>query len=80
MQTRYSITVIDDATFYSGLPAQHAPQILNQVLVEPTFDIRYQSRLTFSTSLIGLSATYDPTPPQPFVAQGNLHRPLRRRF
>ena len=60
INTRYSLTVIDDATFYSGLP-QHAPQILNQVLVEPTFDLRYQSRLTFSTSLIGLATTYSGT-------------------
>ncbi|HEY1580957.1 MAG TPA: hypothetical protein VGF82_28140 [Terracidiphilus sp.] len=60
MQTRYSMAVIDDATFYSGLPA-HAPQILNQILVEPTFDLRYQHRLTFSASLIGLSSTYDHT-------------------
>lgn len=60
VSTRYSLAVIDDATFYSGTPAR-APQILNQVLVEPTFDLRYKNRLTFSTSLIGLSATYDHT-------------------
>jgi len=58
--TRYSLAVIDDATFYSGVPA-HAPQILNQLLLEPNFAIRYKDRLTFSTSLIGLSATYDHT-------------------
>jgi hypothetical protein len=58
--TRYSLAVIDDATFYSGVPA-HAPQILNQFLLEPNFAIRYKDRLTFSTSLIGLSATYDHT-------------------
>jgi hypothetical protein len=60
LDTRYSLAVIDDATFYSGTPAR-APQILNQVLVEPNFGIRYRDRLTFSTSLIGLSATYDHT-------------------
>ncbi|WP_162601930.1 hypothetical protein [Occallatibacter savannae] len=60
MSTRYSLAVIDDATFYTGSPA-HTPQILNQVLVEPNFGIRYKDRLTFSTSLIGLSATYDHT-------------------
>ncbi len=60
VSTRYSLAVIDDATFYSGQPASQ-PAILNQVLVEPTFDIRYQSRLTFSTSLIGLSTTYTDT-------------------
>lgn len=60
LSTRYSLATIDDATFYSGLPA-HAPRILNQVLVEPTFDLRYQDRLTLSTSLIGRSSTYDHT-------------------
>lgn len=60
VSTRYSLAVIDDATFYSGLPA-HAPHILNQILLEPNFGIRYKDRLTFSTSLIGLGATYDHT-------------------
>ena len=60
LSTRYSLAVIDDATFYSGL-RQPSPQILNQVLLEPTFDLRYRSRLTFSTSLIGLSTTYSDT-------------------
>ena len=59
-RTRYSLAVIDDATFYSGLPPQ-TQRVLNQVLVEPTFDYRYQSRLTLSTSLIGLSRTYSDT-------------------
>lgn len=60
VSTRYSLAVIDDATFYSGLPA-HAAQVLNQVLVEPNFGIRYKDRLTFSTSLIGVGATYEHT-------------------
>jgi hypothetical protein len=60
VSTRYSLAVIDDATFYSGNPA-NAPQVLDQVLVEPNFGIRYKDRVTFSTSLIGLSATYDHT-------------------
>ena len=60
LSTRYSLAVIDDATFYSGL-RRPSPQILNQVLLEPTFDLRYQSRLTFSTSLIGLTTTYSHT-------------------
>jgi hypothetical protein len=60
LNTRYSLAVIDDATFYSGL-RQPVPQIRNQILIEPTFDLRYQSRLTFSTSLIGLSTTYTDT-------------------
>jgi hypothetical protein len=60
VSTRYSLALIDDATFYSGTP-EHAPQILNQVLLEPTFGIRYKNRLTFSTSPIGLTSTYDHT-------------------
>lgn len=60
VSTRYSLAIIDDATFYSGIPA-HTPQILNQVLLEPVFAIRYKDRLTFSTSPIALSATYDHT-------------------
>jgi hypothetical protein len=60
VSTRYSLAIIDDATFSSGLP-HPAPQVLNQVLVEPTFDLRYQNRLSFSTSIIGLSTTYSDT-------------------
>ncbi|MGA9585502.1 MAG: hypothetical protein WBQ95_09255, partial [Terracidiphilus sp.] len=60
LSTRYALAVIDDATFYNGL-RQPGPQVLNQVLVEPTFDLRYLNRLTFSTSLIGLATTYTDT-------------------
>ena len=60
VNTRYSLAVIDDATFYSRQPATQ-PTILNQVLVEPTFGIHYQNRYSFSTSLIGLSTTYTDT-------------------
>ena len=60
LSTRYSIAVIDDATYYSGLPS-HAPQVLNQVLVEPSFGVRYRDRLSFTTSLIGLTATQTDT-------------------
>jgi hypothetical protein len=60
VSTRYSIAVIDDATFSSGL-RNSQPAILNKVLLQPTFDLRYRSHLTFSTSLIGLTATYSDT-------------------
>ena len=60
VSTRYALAVIDDATFYSGTSA-NAPRVLNQVLLEPNFGIRYKDRITFSTSLIGLSATYEHT-------------------
>jgi hypothetical protein len=57
LQTRYSVSIIDDATFYSDLRSP-IPSVLNQVLVEPSFGLRYQNRLSFSTSLIGLAGTY----------------------
>lgn len=57
LSTRYSLAVIDDATFYGDRTVPE-PEVLNQVLVEPAFAVRYQNRLTFSTSLIGLSTTY----------------------
>ncbi|MGC1423931.1 MAG: hypothetical protein WA354_24615 [Terracidiphilus sp.] len=60
LNTRFSLAVIDDATFYSNLRTS-TPQILNQVLVEPTFDLRYRNRLTLSASLIGISTTYSDT-------------------
>ncbi len=56
-KTRYSISVIDDATFYGNLRAP-LPTVLNQVLVEPSFGLHYQQRLSFSTSLIGMTRTY----------------------
>ena len=57
VNTRFSLRTIDDATFYGGKTSIQ-PSVLNQVLVEPTFDLRYRSRLTFSTSIIGQSTTY----------------------
>lgn len=56
-ETRYAIAVIDDATFYSA-PRYHLPAVLNQVLVEPSFDLHYRERWRFSTSLIGDTLTY----------------------
>lgn len=55
--TRYSAGVIDDATFY-GKPVDATPKVLNQVLVEPTFDLKYRDRWKFSTSLVGIETTY----------------------
>jgi hypothetical protein len=57
IDTRFSLATIDDATFYGG-KSHSQPSVLNQVLLEPTFDLRYQRRLTFSTSLIGQTTTY----------------------
>ena len=68
LNTRFSLAVIDDATFYSGL-RESQPQVLNQVLVEPTLDLRYRNRLTFSTSLIGISSTYSDTTSKALVKE-----------
>jgi len=40
---RYSLSVIDDATIYSDLSVP-IPKLFNQLLVEPTFSMRYQKR------------------------------------
>ena len=63
LQTRYSIAVIDDATFYSDLSVP-SPTVLNQVLLEPNLSVRYRNRWTFSSSLVGIAATYDDTSTQ----------------
>lgn len=55
--TRYSLSITDDATFY-GNRSEPVPGVLNQVLVEPSFSLRYDDRLTFASSLIGLASTY----------------------
>ena len=55
--TRYSVEVIDDATFYGDVSAP-IPKVLNQVLLEPTFSMKYRSRWSFSTSLVGAETTY----------------------
>lgn len=55
--TRCSIAVIDDATFYGSVNAA-TPKVLNQVLVEPTFALKYRDRWSFSTSLVGIETTY----------------------
>jgi hypothetical protein len=55
--TRYSVAVIDDATFYRNVHAP-IPKILNQVLVQPTFDLKYRDQWSFSASLVGLETTY----------------------
>ncbi len=55
--TRYSLSVIDDATFYGDL-REPLPGVLNQVLVEPSFALRYRNRWTFASSAIGLAGAY----------------------
>ncbi|MGD0860169.1 MAG: hypothetical protein ABR912_12685 [Terracidiphilus sp.] len=67
---RYSFAVIDDATFYSNLtpplPPQenqlvNAPSVTlfqNQLLLEPSFTLRYRSRWTLASSVVGLAETF----------------------
>ena len=55
--TRYSVAVIDDATFYSNVSAP-VPQVLNQLLLEPTLGVKYRDRWSFSGSLVGAETTY----------------------
>jgi hypothetical protein len=56
--TRYSVSVIDDATFY-GNSQKPLPSVWNQVLVEPSFGLRDHDRFKFSTSLIGRESIYN---------------------
>ncbi len=67
---RYSFEVINDATFYSHLqPPLPAPenQLLNdpivtlfqnQLLLEPSFALRYKSRWSVASSVVGLAETF----------------------
>jgi len=55
--TRYSVAVIDDATFYGGVNAP-IPAVLNQFLVEPALGVKYRDRWSFAASLVGMETTY----------------------
>ena len=57
VDARYSLSIIDDATFY-GNRSEPVPEVLNQVLVEPSFSLRSNDHLTFSSSMISLAGTY----------------------
>jgi hypothetical protein len=57
---RYSVAAIDDSTVYGNLQAP-LPKLLNQVLVEPTFDFRYKPHWSFSSSLVGVADRYTDT-------------------
>ncbi len=57
---RYSFAAINDATFYSNLQVlEH--KLLNQLLLEPSFAVRYRQRWSFATSIVGLADTYGDT-------------------
>ncbi|MDR3739892.1 MAG: hypothetical protein P4L40_12840 [Terracidiphilus sp.] len=68
VSTRFAISAIDDATFYGKLRAP-VPTVLNRVLVEPTFSLRYRDRAKFSTSLVGETTTYKDTATQVHVKE-----------
>jgi hypothetical protein len=67
---RYSVAVIDDATFYSSLqPPLPAPEnqflndpivtlLQNRLLLEPSFTLRYRSRWSVASSVVGLTETF----------------------
>jgi hypothetical protein len=67
---RYSITAIDDATFYTGLipplpsgvnlSLVNPPYTLlqNQLLLEPSFTLRYKTRWHVASSLVGVAETF----------------------
>jgi hypothetical protein len=66
---RYSFAAIDDATFYSNLtpplpPSANmlkAPSVTlfqNQLLLEPSFTLRYRSRWSLAASAVGLAGTF----------------------
>ena len=55
--TRYSVAVIDDATFYGNVSAP-IPGVLDQVLLEPTFSLKYRTRWTLSTSIVGAETSH----------------------
>ncbi len=60
LDTRYALSILDDATFY-GSRTEPIPEVLNQVLTEPEFSLRYRDRITLAGSLIGLSGAYSDT-------------------
>ena len=65
---RYSVSVIDDATFYRDLQVP-LPKVLNQVLLEPSFTVRYQQRWSLSSSVVGATTTYGDTHTQLHVKE-----------
>jgi hypothetical protein len=68
LETRYALEVIDDATFYGGVP-QSYPHTLNRVLLEPSFGFKVDRRFTFSSSLIGVTTTQSDTASQGLVRE-----------
>jgi hypothetical protein len=57
---RYAIVAIDDATIYSHLQVP-LPGLLNQVLIEPSFDFRLKPHWSLSSSLVGVADRFTDT-------------------
>jgi len=57
---RYAVAAIEDATLYGHLQAP-LPELLNQVLIEPSFDLRYKPHWSFSSSMVGVADRYNDT-------------------
>ncbi|MGD0631869.1 MAG: hypothetical protein ABR987_21260 [Terracidiphilus sp.] len=57
---RYALATIDDATIYGNLQVP-LPKLLNQVLIEPSFDFRYKPHWSFSSSFVGVGDRYTDT-------------------
>jgi len=66
---RYTISAINDATFYSSLRPPLPPSanmlndpsvtlLQNQLLLEPSFTLRYRSRWSLASSVAGLADSY----------------------
>ncbi|MGA9672333.1 MAG: hypothetical protein WBQ94_24175, partial [Terracidiphilus sp.] len=81
---RYTITAINDTTFYTNLipplPASASlflkdPSVTlfqNQLLLEPSFTLRYRSRWTLASSVVGLADSHGGLSAEDFgVAQGS---------
>lgn len=68
VETRYAVSVIDDATFYhdQSVPISNT---LNRVLLEPSFSAHLQHRYTLSSSIIGVTKTRDDNATQLLVRE-----------
>lgn len=67
-EMRYSLGVIDDATFYGDQPSI-LPGVLDRMLVEPAIGLHLRDRYTFSASLIGATTTHLDTATQLLVRE-----------
>jgi len=66
--TRYSVQAINDTTLY-GNRNPRMPATLNQLLLEPAFSVRFRNRWSFSSSLVGSTATSSDTRSRVFVKE-----------